>query len=159
MRPHGSPKALERRRHQAIALLEAGHAPAEAAQRLGVRRRSVRRWKAAYRQDGEAGIAAKPAPGRPPKLDDAAKAKLREALLAGAEAAGFPTDLWTCRRVAEWIRRRFGVRYHRSHIAWLLRRMGWSPQHPSRRALERDEARITAWVNKQWPAMKKGRSS
>ncbi len=157
MRPHGSPKALERRRRHAIALLEAGHPPVEVAARLGVRRRSVRRWKAAYREEGHAGIAAKPASGRPPKLDEAARETLREALLAGAEAAGFPTDLWTCRRVAELIRQRFAVRYHPSHVARLLRGMGWSPQRPSRRAIERDEPRIAAWVNEQWPRIKKGR--
>ena len=47
MRPHGSPEELERRRQRALALLDEGLQPVEVAQRLGVDRRSVRRWKAA----------------------------------------------------------------------------------------------------------------
>ena len=67
------------------------------------RRRNVRRWKAAYRKRGEAALPAKPAPGRPPKLDVEARKRLERALLEGARAAGFPTKLRTCPRVAELI--------------------------------------------------------
>jgi transposase len=52
MRPAGSPQALEHRRLRAIALLKEGVAPVDVAQRLGVDRRSVRRWKAAHREQG-----------------------------------------------------------------------------------------------------------
>ena len=52
MRPEGSGRQLERRRLRAIALLEEGHAPVEVARLLGVDRRSVRRWNAAYRKQG-----------------------------------------------------------------------------------------------------------
>jgi len=85
---------------------------------------------------------AKPAPGRPPKLDVEARKRLERALLEGARAAGFPTELWTCPRVAELIERCFGVRYHVDHIGRLLRALGWTPEKPERRALERDEAEI-----------------
>jgi transposase len=124
---------------------------------LGVWRRSVRRWNASYRKEGKAGIAAKPAPGRPPKLDAAGRAKLEQLLLKGAQAAGFPTDLWTCPRVARVIRQHFRVRYHVAHVGRVLRSMGWSPQRPARRAIERDEACIQRWVKEDWPQVKKGR--
>ena len=68
MRPHGSPEELERRRKRAIKLFEDGYAPVEVAQMVGVGRRSVRRWKAAHRRQGEEGIRARPASGRPSKL-------------------------------------------------------------------------------------------
>jgi transposase len=68
MRPTGSPEELERRRLRALALLKEGLLPSEVARRVGVDRRSVRRWKAAARRRGEAGVRAKPAPGRPSKL-------------------------------------------------------------------------------------------
>ncbi len=87
MRPHGSPETLERRRKRAIKLFEKGYAPVEVAESIGVARRSVRRWKAAYRKLGEKGIRAKPASGRPPKLDRAAQRRLERALLRGAKAA------------------------------------------------------------------------
>jgi transposase len=129
-----------------MVLLKEGLAPVEVARRLGVDRRSVRRWKAAQRQGGRQALKAKPAPGRPAKLDPAAKARLEKILLRGASAAGFSTDLWTCRRVAELIATRFGVRYHVRHLPRLLRSLGWSPQKPQRRGMERHEAAIQAWV-------------
>ncbi len=64
MQPPGSPQELERRRRRAVAMLVVGDAPIDVAHRLGVDRRSVRRWKAAHRRDGEPGLRAKPALGR-----------------------------------------------------------------------------------------------
>ena len=128
MRPSGSPEALERRRFQAMDLLEDGLQPVEVAKKLKVDRRSVRRWKAAFRSQGSKAIRAKPSSGRPPKLDKQAKKDLEKRLLQGAKAAGFQTDLWTCPRVAKLIQSHFGVRYHVDHIGRLLHSLGWSPK-------------------------------
>lgn len=155
MRPPGSPQELERRRHRALALLAAGEEPVDVAQRLGVDRRSVRRWKAAHRAGGLSGVRAKPAPGRPPKLTAKQRGQLERLLLKGAEAAGFATPLWTCPRIATVIERHFKVRYHVDHIGRVLHALGWSPQQPTRRAIERDEAAIAQWVKERWPVVKK----
>lgn len=155
MRPAGSPEELEQRRARAIAWLKEGLAPVEIAHRLGVDRRSVRRWKAAHREYGVSGIQAKPAPGRPSALNEKQKRRLEKLLLKGAAAAGFPTDLWTCPRVAQLIRRRFAVDYHVDHVGRLLHALGWSPQKPQRRAIERDEQAIREWVRQRWPRVKK----
>lgn len=155
MRPTGSPEELERRRLRALALLEEGLQPVEVARRVGADRRSVRRWKAAARAQGEAGVRAKPAPGRPPKLKTKQRTRLERLLVKGAQAAGYHTDLWTCPRVAELIEQRFGVGYHVDHVGRLLHELGWSPQKPARRALERDEAAIGNWVKQDWPRVKK----
>jgi hypothetical protein len=40
------------------------------------------------------------------------QAKLERILLKGPLQAGYPTDLWTLRRVAEVIEQRFQVSYH-----------------------------------------------
>ena len=128
MRPSGSPEALERRRFKAMDLLEDGLQPVEVANKLKVDRRSVRRWKAAFRSQGPKAIKAKPSSGRPPKLDKQAKKDLEKHLLQGAKAAGFQTDLWTCPRVAKLIQSHFGVRYHVDHIGRLLHSLGWSPK-------------------------------
>lgn len=155
MRPAGSPDALQRRRERAIALLKEGYQPCEVASMLKVDRRSVRRWNAAYRKKGKQALHAKPAPGRPPKLSERDKARLEKLLLKGAKAVGFATDLWTCPRIAEVIEARFDVHYHVDHIGRLLRSMGWSPQKPTRRAVERDEQAIATWMKVDWPRVKK----
>lgn len=155
MRPTGSPRQLEQRRQRAIELLNTGHQPVDVARMLGVDRRSVRRWNAAYRKAGECGLKARPAPGRPPKLNGRQRKQLEQALLKGAKTAGFSSDLWTCPRVAQLIQQRFQVRYHVNHIGRLLHSLGWSPQKPQRRALERDERRIQRWIKEDWAGIKK----
>ena len=155
MRRKGSPEELERRRFRALELLEDGYDAGEVARRVGVDRRSVRRWKAAHRDGGDRALKARPVSGRPPKLTLPQKEELEALLLAGPQAAGFSTDLWTCPRVRDLIRKQFGVRYHVEHIGRLLRSLGWSPQRPQRRAVERDEDKIQGWVKKIWPRIKK----
>lgn len=155
MRPCGSPAELERRRDRAIRLLKEGYAPVEVARMVGTDRRSVRRWKAAYRKKGKSGIAARPAPGRPTRLNDRDKTVLERKLLKGAQAAGFPTDLWTCPRVAHLIGSCFGIHYHVDHICRLLHSLGWSPQRPTRRAVERNEKAIKQWLKTDWLRIKK----
>jgi putative transposase len=144
MRPEGSGKQLERRRQRAIALLKEGRAPVEVARLVGVDRRSVRRWNAAHRKQGAGGLAARPVSGRPSKLSVRQREQLETMLVRGAAANGFESDLWTCPRVAQVITRRFGIGYHVDHIGRLLRSLGWTPQRPTRRALERDEGRHPA---------------
>ena len=155
MRPTGSPEELERRRQKGIALLKQGLMPVEVARRLGVDRRSVRRWRASFERGGQQGLAARPVPGRPARLDAVAKARLEAVLLRGARASGFPTDLWTCPRVAQVIWKEFGVRYHVDHICRLLHLLGWTAQKPERRARERDEDAIQRWVRVDWKWVKK----
>jgi transposase len=164
MRPHGSPEELEARRRRATKLLRSGMRPAEVAERVGVDRVSVYRWRATLKELGVRGLRARAAPGRPPKLPEEHRKDLEEILIEGAMAAGFDTDLWTCPRVAHVIRERFSIDYHPDHIGRLLHRMGWSPQKPVRRAMERDETAIRTWIKKTWPRVKKtpsasGRSS
>lgn len=155
MRPLGSPEQLEQRRRQAIALLDEGHSTKVVARTLRVHWRNVQRWRAAYRKDGISGIVAQPAPGRPARLSSTDKDRLEKYLLGGAQAAGFPTDLWTCARITQMIRMRFGVQYHADHVNRLLHAMGWSAQKPERRAIERDEENIAQWVKVEWPRIKK----
>lgn len=158
MRPAGSPESLEQRRRRAIELLRQGLMPVEVARRVGVDRRSVRRWNASYRKKGIVGIEAKPASGRPQKLSAQEKRRLERMLVRGAQKSGFHTDLWTCPRVARVIHERLGVAYHVDHIGRLLHGMGWTPQRPRRMALERDEQLIQNWVRTEWPRAKKKRT-
>lgn len=157
MRPHGSPQELQERRTHAISLLKEGYQPVDVAHIVGVDRRSVRRWNSAYKKKGQKGIEANPASGRPPKLNTRDKKKLEKALLKGAMAVGFTTELWTCPRVAKLIEKLFGVNYHAHHVSKLLHSLGWTPQKPQRIAKERDEKEIKRWIKEEWPRIKKKR--
>jgi transposase len=141
MRPQGSPAELERRRLRAIDLLQRDLPVHVVAERLGVDRRSVRRWKRAYRGQGRAGLRARLVSGRPPKLTATQRKQLVRLVGAGPEASGYATSLWTCRRIVEVIREHFKVVYHPDHVGRLLRACGFSPQRPPSRAKERDDRR------------------
>lgn len=159
MRPHGSPAELERRRRRGLELLKAGLSITGVAHRLGCSHSSVILWRDVVRRRGLAALAAKPAPGRPPKLTAAQRRRLPQLLVRGAAAWGFETDLWTTSRIATVIQRAFGARLHRAQVGRLLAGLGWSCQKPERRALERDEAAIARWKRYRWVAIKKKRGA
>jgi transposase len=155
MRPNGTYQQLEKRRLQAIAMLESGKSYQTVANSLSASLSSVVRWVQAYCQEGRAGLKAKPIPGRPARLSVRDQAKLERILLKGPLQAGYPTDLWTLRRVAEVIEQRFQVSYHPGHVWKLLVGMGWSCQKPEGRSTRRDEPAIEHWKRYTWPRIKK----
>lgn len=155
MRPVGRPEELEKRRVRAINLLQQGLQPVEVARQLGVDRRTVRSWKAAFRKRGLAGIKSRPTPGRPIRLTRSQMQSLRGALMRGPRRCGFTTDLWTCSRVRDYVKSHFNVTYHSAHLSRIMHAFGWSVQRPQRRAIERDEKAIQHWVKNTWPNIKK----
>jgi len=155
MRPKGGGAVLEARRRRALALVKKGLSLNAVARRIGCAPSSVMRWRDAVRKRGPEGVRVRSSPGRPPKLSAAQRRQLVKVLLAGPLAQGYRTDVWTTARVAQVIRKRFGVRYHPDHVGRLLHQLGWSPQKPERRALERDEAAIARWKTHDWPRVKK----
>jgi transposase len=63
--------------------------------------------------------------------------------LEGAKAHGWRTQLWTATRVAEVIRRHFGISYHPEHVRKIVKfRRPWTSQKPPKKAQERDEIAI-----------------
>ncbi len=88
------------------------------------------------RLGGWAALKAVPASGRPLKLSTGERQRLEKQLQEGAQAAGFSSDVWTCSRVAEYIERIFGVRYHVDHVGRLLHDLNWSSQRPELGAKE-----------------------
>src|SRR3989454_8178112 len=127
MRPQGSPAELERRRLRAIDLLQREVPVHVVAERLGVDRRSVRRWKRAHRGQGRAGLRARPTPGRPPKLTTTQQRQLARLVVAGPEAAGYPASLWTCRRVGDLLPPHLPGAYPPGHVGTVLPACGFSP--------------------------------
>jgi transposase len=154
-RPKGSADLLEDRRRRALALLDAGYSLNEVGRRIGCAAVSVMRWRDARRRQGDRVFEVRFSPGRPWKLGEKERKRLVRLLLKGPLAQGYRTNLWTTARIAELIRREFGVEYHRDHIGRLMHGLGWSVQKPERRALERDEEAIERWKHKDWPRIKK----
>ena len=155
MRPPGSAAELEARRRRAAEYFQAGKSLRTIARLLGASLSSVKRWKLAWRTGGVDALAAKPHPPRQTKLSERQKLELVQLLLAGPIAAGFKTDLWTCARVAELVRKRFRVTYHPDHLGRILHDLGFSPQKPKQVAREQDVEAVKRWRKKDWPRIKK----
>jgi len=150
MRPKGTAAELERRRCRAVTLLEQGEAPAVVARVLGVTGSSLHRWRRMARQG--CGLAAKPVPGAKRRLTDGQLKELEGLLDQGAPAHGFPNELWTSARVAQVIRRHFGVNYHPDYVRRLLRRrLNWTSHKPQRRARERNDKEVERWKADEFP--------
>jgi transposase len=152
--------AMEERRMRAADLFEQGVIPAEIAREVGVSHQIVSDWRAAWRRCGRDGLRGAGRAGRLPKLTRDQLAQVEVELVKGAEANGYPNELWTLKRVAEVIERVTGVSYHPARVWYILRQgLNWSWQRPARRATERNDEAIRRWVKRRWPTLKKGRGA
>jgi transposase len=148
-------EALEKRRFQAIQMLQRGLGQSEIARQLRVGRQSVARWVHQYQAQGKSALRKAGRAGRKPRLSEKQRQQLEKLLVAGPERLGYETPLWTCPRVAHLIEQEFAVRYHEGHVWKILVGLGWSPQRPEGRARERNEEQILNWKKKVWPGLKK----
>ncbi len=101
--------AMEERRMRAADLFEQGVRPAEIARQLGVCHQIVSDWRSAWRRSGRNGLRGAGRAGRLPKLSPEQLAEVESALIQGAEANGYPNELWTLQRAAQVIQRVTGV--------------------------------------------------
>src|SRR3712207_374577 len=120
----------EGRRLRALEVHEQGWPGSRIAAALGVSRGAVSQWLKAARTGGRAALRRRPWGRKPPKLTAEQRAQLPTLLARGAEAYGFIGAVWTTARVAEVIRREFGVRHHPAHVSRILAAIGWTVQQP-----------------------------
>src|SRR5215470_12442550 len=145
----GGLTAAERARREQVRLaaadaIEAGASDREVARRFRVTRMSANRWRRALA-----------AGGGPCKLTPAQVRELEAVLEAGPAVWGWDEDqYWTLTRIAEVVRRRFGVTYTLAGLDLLLHRIGWSVQVPARQATERNEEQVSSWKEETWPLIK-----
>lgn len=149
---------LEKRRLKAAELFDKGDTQADVRRKLNISAQSASRWHACWAAGGKDSLRKAGRAGRLPRISEEQRDQVKAALLAGPQAHGYSTGLWTIGRVADLIKEITGVSYHKGHAWKILRGLGWSSQRPVGRALERNESAIADWKKKQWPAIKKKRS-
>jgi transposase len=157
MRTLGSPIVLEYRRRLAVQRVQEGYSIEEVADFLGVDRSSVRRWVATFRHQGVDGLMARPVPGRPPKLTSTQEKIVGRWLDDNPLKHGCATELWTTDDLARLIEEEWGIRLNPDYLTTWLRRRGFTPQKPRRKARERDDEAIARWLERDWPRIKKRR--
>jgi len=141
----------ERVRLQAAEMFAQDADPVQIAGSLRVSTKSVYQWRRAWRAGGAAALASKGPGGSACRLGDGQVAQLRAALEAGPAAVGWGEDQrWTLARAAALATRLFGVACTLRGMSYLLHRLGFTPQVPVHRAVERDEAAIAEWRAATW---------
>lgn len=144
---------LEVLRMRAVDLVVAGASAAEVAETLGLHRGSVHRWWARFERGGRDVLKAKPVPGRPATLSDHQLARLRDILAhKDPRQLQFDFGMWTRDMIAIVVERQFDVRLHRTTIGRVLRKLGFSPQRPLRRAWQQDPEAVRTWKNETFPS-------
>ncbi len=148
-----SPDALFDLRTRVVAAVGGGMSQSEAARVFAVHRSAVNRWCQATSTDalrprrrGRKSAGGPLAPDQEAALLDAIRTRHPDDL-------GVTDTLWTRDAVAEYAANRFGVR--RSRYVWgrWLRRHGFTPQRPARRAYQQNPADLARWRAEVYPAI------
>ncbi|GAA1933516.1 hypothetical protein GCM10009753_78720 [Streptantibioticus ferralitis] len=140
----------ERIRMEASERFIRGEKTTTIARDLRVSKRSVERWRRAWREGGIQALQSQ-GPAKQPKLTDEQFAVLEELLAQGPTVHGWTDQRWTLVRVKTVIGRRFHLTVSVAGVCRLLRRGGWSWQCPARRAMERNEHAVQLWKKDVWP--------
>jgi transposase len=147
--------ALEVLRERAVAMHEAGTRQLAIAGALGVHKNTVHRWLKGWRVAGAGALKAKKRGRRheAKRLLDAERAAEVQRLMIGhcPDQLELPFALWGREAVRDLVRARFGVRLALRTVSDYLRRWGFTPQRPIKRALERQDAAIQAWLAEHYP--------
>src|ERR1700722_10052887 len=154
-RPRIDRETGEWRRLQAVELDRQGWLEVDIATALGVNKGTVSRWLGLADAEGTDALRAHPSAGHPPKLSAEQLRRIPEFLAYGAEAYGFRGEVWTCSRIGQVIQWEFGVSYHKDHVSRLMKELGWTPQIPGTRAVQRDEEAIQCWRTETWPELRR----
>jgi transposase len=147
------------RRRVVYAVREDGMSEAQAARTFGVCRQSVAAWVERVECDGTRALSAQkrgPKPGVSRVGDAAAERAIVRSIRGGCpDQMLLPFALWSRAAVIALIHKRTGQSISLSTVGRYLRRWGFTPQKPMRRAYERDPIAVKAWLKEQYPAIKK----
>lgn len=138
---------------RALDLARQGWKQREIAVALDASEGAVSRWLAIARRGGPDALRSHPRHGPLGKLTAEQLRLVPDFLWHGAESYGFRGDVWTCERVAGVLYEEFGIAYSKSQVSRLLKGIGWTPQVPITRAIQRDEEAIEQWRVESWPAL------
>jgi transposase len=154
-----TPQTQEEIRRQAIRLVKSGMKAKDVADQLEVSRKSVQEWKKIYKEGGMKALKARKQ-GRPMgsglKLSEEQQAKIKVIICdATPEQLKMPFALWTREAVESLIMDLFKIKMERRQVGRYLKRWGFTPQRPVKRAYERNDKAVRKWMDEEYPAIAK----
>ena len=133
-----------------------GERPCDVTEAYGLSDKIIFRWIRKAKKEGLDSLAPLSRSGRSRTLTDKEEREIRNWIIGNdPRQYGFDFGLWTRRIVADLIEHRLGVVLSLNSVGRLLHRQGLTPQKPLRRAYERDEKAVKAWVVEVYPRVKK----
>lgn len=150
-------KALELLRKQAIRICKTGKTQAEVAALLGVARLTVGIWWRAYQASPENGLKVKKRGreiGADRTLNESQAKEIRQ-LICDKSPDQYKLDfaLWTRKAVQGLIHQHFKIVMPVRTVGDYLKRWGFTPQKPAKRAYEQQPAAVKKWLDEDYPAI------
>lgn len=154
-----SPETQEQLRKQAIRLKKKGKKYVEIAEIVGVHRNTVSNWCKKYEREGSRGLKPKKRgfeKGQWRTLDATQELEI-QGLIVEKTPDQFKLifALWTRQAVQELIKIRFGLNMPIRTVGEYLRRWGFTPQKPLKRAYEQRPAEVQKWLDDEYPMIAK----
>jgi len=132
-----------------------GEKPSDVIASYGLCRTSIYRWLRAERKRGEQALTSRKGTGRPPKLTNKQKQRVRR-WICGKDPRqyGFDFGLWTRNTIAALIKEQMGIDLGLTAVGRLLAELNITPQKFLRRAYERDSEAIEKWKTETYPEIR-----
>ena len=129
----------------------------QAAELFGLSLNGVQRiWKR-YKEKGYRGLASKKRgvqEGK--KINGKQSAEVRQLIKDKLpDQLKLPFGLWTREAVQQLILNRYGIELSRWQVGRYLKSWGYTPQKPISKAFEQKPEKVKAWLEKEYPAIKK----
>jgi len=127
-----SPIARVAKRALVLHSLHLGYPPEEIAEMQDLSLATVYNHFNRFKAAGIEGLPDKPKVGRPPKADEAYRAKLEQTLESNPKDLGFAFGIWTLPRLALYLEQATGVKLHPDRLAQVLSKMGYVYRRPKK---------------------------
>lgn len=151
------PEVLQERRNQAIRLRKKGMTLKEIADIVEVHFTTVSTWCSAYKKGGAKAIQLKKRGRRLYScrtLSLEQEKEVRKKILDKCpDQLKLPFALWTRIAVQQLIKRLFDINMPIRTVGEYLKRWGYTPQKPLRRAYEQNPKAVKKWLDEEYPAI------
>lgn len=154
-----SPSAQEEKRKLAIKLWKKGEKIQDVASIVGVTRQAVSGWIRRYKEGGSSALNAQKQgyqTGKNRRLTAEQEKHLQQLIIDKTpDQIKLEYALWTRKAVMELVERETGIKMPVRTVGDYLKRWGFTPQKPVKRAYEQNPKAVQRWLDEEYPEIKK----
>lgn len=151
------PEVQQQLRKQAIHLRKKGWKYAGIGEAVGVHANTVAKWCGAYKRGGNKAIRIQKRgrkEGMKRTLSPDQEVQIQQSIRDKCpEQLKLPFALWTRRAIRQLIKRLFSIDIPIRTVGEYLKRWGYTPQKPLRRAYEQNPKAVQKWLDEEYPAI------